>query len=312
MATGNYHRKRLTSTSLSPISKLGDDLLIELLIRLPNPKSIFRSKPVCKRLNSLISTPYFARRLVYHRRQILSAGEIEPPLLIASDAQGPVCSFLPPVKSEVRSILDCNKDLLLIGVEESMKDAESGRRFLVCNPFSKQWVVIPLAPPMLTSRQGRWTARLVCEPCNSITLDLGDAEEAITHHSDYRFCVVRMFELESGITVFQVFRSNSEEWLGSIAFSYGIAPHWNPHNVAVSLNGRLYWENGLGQFFEWNPFLLHSDDDDDDDDERKPTLTDAYGFKPGSSLWVSQGGKKWSWLLIRLIVINRINWCSTL
>ncbi|CAI0401719.1 unnamed protein product [Linum tenue] len=238
--------------------------------------SLVRSGP-----NRTVAHPYS------HRRQILSAGEIEPPFLIASDAQGPVCSFLPPVKSEVRSILDCNKDLLLIGVEESMNDAESGRRFLVCNPFSKQWVAIPLAPPMLTSRQGRWTARLVCEPCNSITLDLGDAEEAITHHSDYRFCVVRMFELEAGITVFQVFRSNSEEWLGSIAFSYGIAPHWNPHNVAVSLNGRLYWENGLGQFFEWNPFLLHSDDDDDD--ERKPTLTDAYGFKPGSSLWVSQG-----------------------
>ncbi|CAL1409520.1 unnamed protein product [Linum trigynum] len=39
-----------------PISKLGDDLLVAILIRLPNARSAFLCKSVCKRWSSLIST----------------------------------------------------------------------------------------------------------------------------------------------------------------------------------------------------------------------------------------------------------------
>ncbi|CAL1391046.1 unnamed protein product [Linum trigynum] len=60
------------------ISKLGDDLLVEILIRgLLNPRLACRSKLVCKQWSSLISSPSFNRRFVSHR-QSRSAGE--PPL----------------------------------------------------------------------------------------------------------------------------------------------------------------------------------------------------------------------------------------
>ncbi|CAI0400224.1 unnamed protein product [Linum tenue] len=49
-----------------PISKLGDDLLEKILIRsFPNPRSAGRSKPVCKRWNSLISHAGFNRGFVF-------------------------------------------------------------------------------------------------------------------------------------------------------------------------------------------------------------------------------------------------------
>ncbi|CAL1361853.1 unnamed protein product [Linum trigynum] len=53
----------------SPISKLeDDDLLLEILIRLPDPITAWRCKPVCKHWNSLVSTRYFKRRFVSHHQ----------------------------------------------------------------------------------------------------------------------------------------------------------------------------------------------------------------------------------------------------
>ncbi|CAI0444079.1 unnamed protein product [Linum tenue] len=59
-------RWRLSSEGNPPsaISKLGDDLLVEILISLPNPRSAFLCKPVCKLWSSLIFDPSFSRRFV--------------------------------------------------------------------------------------------------------------------------------------------------------------------------------------------------------------------------------------------------------
>ncbi|CAI0546623.1 unnamed protein product, partial [Linum tenue] len=132
----------------SPISKIGDDLLIELLIRLPDTKSAFRSKPVCKQWNSLVSTPYFARRFV--SRHI--AGESGPIALPApSNIPDLVSTFLPLPAAEARfrfDVLDCFRDLLLLGFNASRSDnsSELGRTLFLCNPFTKRWVALPLAP----------------------------------------------------------------------------------------------------------------------------------------------------------------------
>ncbi|CAI0546602.1 unnamed protein product [Linum tenue] len=65
------------------IGRLGDDdLLVEILIRLPDPRSAFRCKSICKRWNSLISAPYFSRRFLSHHRALSAAAAAEPPLLI--------------------------------------------------------------------------------------------------------------------------------------------------------------------------------------------------------------------------------------
>ncbi|CAN0909726.1 hypothetical protein LINGRAHAP2_LOCUS25926 [Linum grandiflorum] len=62
ISSSNKRRARI-----SPISKLGDDLLVEILIRsFPDPKSACRCKAVCKQWSSLISSPSFNRRFVSH------------------------------------------------------------------------------------------------------------------------------------------------------------------------------------------------------------------------------------------------------
>ncbi|CAL1404946.1 unnamed protein product [Linum trigynum] len=90
------------ATNNSSIAKLGDDVLAEILTRLPGPRSAFRSRAVCKRWNAFISTPCFSHRFVAHHRQIGSAAEPEsepepePPLPNPSNLRESILTFLPP------------------------------------------------------------------------------------------------------------------------------------------------------------------------------------------------------------------------
>ncbi|CAL1365842.1 unnamed protein product [Linum trigynum] len=133
---------------LSEISTLGDDLLIEILIRLPSPKFACRISTVCKRWSSLISSPRFNRSFVSHHESI---NELHPPLVLSSeDQQSIIQGFvpMPSVDHELRfAVLDSFQDLLLCGFQmpEDLDD-EFRRSYFVCNPFTKQWIALPLAP----------------------------------------------------------------------------------------------------------------------------------------------------------------------
>ncbi|CAL1404817.1 unnamed protein product [Linum trigynum] len=134
----------------SVIISLGDDLLGEILIRLPDTKSAFRCKLVCKRWRSLISSPSFSRRFVSHNQ---STGEARTLLLHTDDASDPksvIMSFFPSMPDRVREcfkVLDCFKDLVLCGYMDLDKNcSELGRTYVLCNPFTKQWMALPLAP----------------------------------------------------------------------------------------------------------------------------------------------------------------------
>ncbi|CAI0449816.1 unnamed protein product [Linum tenue] len=151
-------RKQLRSCSV--IATLGDDLLGEILIRLPNTKSAFRCKPVCRRWKSLISSPSFSRRFVSRHR---STDEPRTLHLHTDDASGPksvIMGFVPSMPHRVRDcfkVLDCFKDLVLCGYMDldktytRVRDPDKnynklGRTYVVCNPFTKLWMALPLAP----------------------------------------------------------------------------------------------------------------------------------------------------------------------
>ncbi|CAI0546803.1 unnamed protein product [Linum tenue] len=175
------------------INKLGDDLLVEILIRgLRNPRSACSSKLVCKRWSSLISSPRFNRRFVSHGRET-NRPMPDDPLELLRILRG----FLPPMPDGVRNAL---KDLVLCGFWDLGKDyekSERSRSYLVCNPFTKQWIALPLAPPRKPSAGSyRDQAMLVCEPRISHKLDLGDDEGAV--YFEYRFRVLHVFCSESG------------------------------------------------------------------------------------------------------------------
>ncbi|CAI0416948.1 unnamed protein product, partial [Linum tenue] len=130
---------------------LGEDLLVEILIRgLPNPRSACRGKLVCKLWSSLISNPRFNRNFVsYH--QITNQLNHPPMPSDPYELHLIIRNFLPPMPKQVSdtiTVLDCNQDLVLCGFwdVDPYQVRERSRSYLVCNPFTKQWIALPLAP----------------------------------------------------------------------------------------------------------------------------------------------------------------------
>ncbi|CAL1409716.1 unnamed protein product [Linum trigynum] len=169
--SGKRRRVGAELANIPPISKLGEDLLVEILIRLPNPRFACQCKLVGKRWSSLISSPGFNRRFVSHRQTM---NLTHPPMPENPfELQSTILSILPPMPSAVRSILrvlDCNQDLVLCGFWDPNSDnGELARSYLVCNPFTKRWMALPLAPRKPVTY--KWpVARLVCEPRISVEL----------------------------------------------------------------------------------------------------------------------------------------------
>ncbi|CAI0395857.1 unnamed protein product [Linum tenue] len=202
----------------SPMRHLGDDLLLQILILVLELRSVFRCKSVCKRWNSLISDPYFSRRFSSHHKSTASCYG-EPPLLPFNDPESTL-SFI-PVPHELKDrfvVMDSFKDLLLCGFVDS-ENSEAHRSYIVCNPFSKQWIALPLVPKRCVEYE-KVVARLVCEPVYSCDLNLadddGDGCPQGLSYSEYRFCVVRLFETWTAgyirNTKLDVFCSESGRW----------------------------------------------------------------------------------------------------
>ncbi|CAI0392712.1 unnamed protein product [Linum tenue] len=228
--------------ALNLFSKLGDDLLVEILIRLPNPRFSCRCKAVCKAWRCLISDPSFNRRFISHHQS-----RYEPAALcLPADDPQSILGFL-PVPDKARPnlrVFDCFKDLLLCGfVEGTDNFTELKRSYFVCNPFRKQWIALPLVPeqPMGCVRM---KAVLVCKPLSSsyynLVQQLGDEPEQTIVYSEYRFCVVSFSEARvSGdkTLVLHVFRSNSRKWKRVLIRRSILFLMTN----VVSWDGKVFW-----------------------------------------------------------------------
>ncbi|CAI0546635.1 unnamed protein product [Linum tenue] len=242
-------RRRIHSTEVnSPpppppttIVQLGDDLLAEILIRLPNPKSARRCKAVCKRWNSLISDPVrFNRRFVSHHH----SRNRQPPLVLHSDdPQSIITSFIPMDNTFAQdsfAVMDAHRDLVLCGFADAGPVSDVyGKSYFLCNPFTKQWVALPLAPE-LPVRCGYHFARLVCEPRISNSLDLGGDRGFF--HSEYRFRVVCLYR-DKNSTKLNMFCSDTGEWTKDILVLHRYRQFMS-RNI-VSCNGELFWSYGV-------------------------------------------------------------------
>ncbi|CAL1408640.1 unnamed protein product [Linum trigynum] len=225
MATGNRtsgwsstsrkrHHIEVNPPPTTMITDLEDDLLVEILIRLPNPRHSCRSKRVCKRWSSLISDPCFNRRFVSHHQCRNEALLFLP----SHDPKSVIRSFFPVPPDEVPEnfgILDSFKDLVLCGFKDSDtsgSDCWLGRSYMVCNPFTKQWIAIPLAPGKKQANTGSGiiASRLVCEPRSNFNLDLGDGKTFV-YSTEFRFRVVSIWVFGASMRV-DVFCSESGEW----------------------------------------------------------------------------------------------------
>ncbi|KAL6894462.1 hypothetical protein ACP4OV_008560 [Aristida adscensionis] len=151
----------------SPATRLTDDLIVEILARLP-AKSLCRCKCVSPAWRGLISHPDHRKKLpqtlagfFYHTfsperfpesaRHFTNVSGRGAPLV------SPSLSFLPG-HGDV-AVLDCCNGLLLC----RCRSAGASYRYVVCNPATKEWVAVP------ESSQSRMacTARLGFDPAVS-------------------------------------------------------------------------------------------------------------------------------------------------
>ncbi|WVZ59903.1 hypothetical protein U9M48_009988, partial [Paspalum notatum var. saurae] len=152
MATGSRRKTRN-----NPTASLTDDLLVEILSRLP-VKSLCRFKCVSQHWRAFISHPDHRRSLpqtlagVFYRtkdrtrfpreaRHFSNVSAFRGPPLIC-----PSLSFFPG-HERISLILDSCNGLLLCRLrsdsESSPSSQDASFRYLVCNPATESWVVLP-------------------------------------------------------------------------------------------------------------------------------------------------------------------------
>ncbi|XP_055959590.1 putative F-box protein At3g16210 [Mercurialis annua] len=215
---------------------VGDDLLCEILIRIPY-KSAFACKTVCKRWLLLISDPYFITRSVaFHhlRRQEQQAEDNQPALSL---------EFLPLYrikKGPINVVGSCNGLFLCIygfNFHREFGFASAPSRFasFVCNPFTRQWAAIP-GPPRVPACMG-----FICDPYYEIN-------EQVCINSGCKFKVVAVprFNAQTGDTTefhVDVFSSETGKWAEVIASSTEkiVRLSWHTRHRVSVCRKKMFW-----------------------------------------------------------------------
>ncbi|OIT02494.1 hypothetical protein A4A49_15105 [Nicotiana attenuata] len=149
MLMGHFLNKKKEE---SFFNNLTDELLIEILSRLPTSKTI-RCKLVCKRWFSLISSDYFVTHHLKDDKTLLPFTFV----LNAKDNYRYVLKFLSGNGLSDRVDLGFLYTGRPLGYRISLKESygdlilcsgkpSSGIDFFICNIFTKQWIVLPPAP----------------------------------------------------------------------------------------------------------------------------------------------------------------------
>ncbi|KAL5549593.1 hypothetical protein UlMin_004824 [Ulmus minor] len=239
------------------MSYILEDLLLEILIRLPSCRDAVRCRLVCRRWNSLISSPLFIQSFI--RQQSLCSDSHLAMLLFQKSyselsTNGAQFSKIFPEKSKtfrehclnflpwnviVRAYFD---DLLLVSQPRNFRD------FCICNPLTKKWHALPQAP--LGIQEFYIRCGLVCLPSNNCS------------SKHYRYNVVVFgFDFPYYLLmppVVTIFCSETAQWSKLVDF-WLPSPDLFFHQIAAC-NGILYSvasneENGWGEgIVALNPF----------------------------------------------------------
>ncbi|CAM0954104.1 unnamed protein product [Alopecurus aequalis] len=152
----NYNKDMdLENDSSAP--RLTDDLIVEVLSRLPF-KSFCRFKCVCKAWRAFPSDPHYCKKLMkipagllYQRRVFYQRGDNpdNPAIKLASLPHNDkefdeTFSFLP--QYEELELMDSSNGLVLCKYKSSNTPLGICR-FIVCNPATREWRMLPDTPP---------------------------------------------------------------------------------------------------------------------------------------------------------------------
>ncbi|RWR91303.1 F-box-like protein [Cinnamomum micranthum f. kanehirae] len=237
---------RSKSASEGYICYLSNDLLMEILSRLP-PKSLVTCKSVSKTFQCLVSTlihsPTVPRPLsgLFIGQIDLIQEEMESVEYFNLQGNGVYLddeinmedrlSFL-PCHPDTR-IIDCRGGLLLCG----NADSDDGDQCYVCNPVTKQWVVLPPPPKHGFSSNCNYDVNL------ALALD-ESSDVFVSHYKVFLFVTlndVTKDENEEPLTYLyvHVYSSKTGQWGESNWYSIGTS--LRPlRKRAVFLNGALF------------------------------------------------------------------------
>ncbi|KAI4328271.1 hypothetical protein L6164_020638 [Bauhinia variegata] len=241
------------STIKTEIKDLPDDLVIEILCRLPHHKYVFQCKCISKRFFSLITRPCFIHRFVTHLSSKMEKQK-QPWAFIYVKfleklVRGPsrfLCDsprlktmsqysdefksrrfsleFLPPYKDlrdddqEPITIIRTFNDLILCCVE---KFDRSESTYYICNPQTEQWVALPPTPPLPPETKCH-EVEFICRPYYY------KEQGRVIVNSHFKFKVLRFLGFFSSEKLkLQVFSSKTGRW---DMFSKSVPPY-DPNSI---------------------------------------------------------------------------------
>lgn len=248
-------RMKLSDSSSNFFNNLVENLLVEILARLPS-RAAFQLKLVCRRWCSLISSKYFVT-FFNHRRH-------DPSLPPIHDPHSSSSSFVfQPHRGDYRlRIVRCgctHSDTNLCGIRKldlsflrcpqreillraSCADLVlfstlSPTIFYVCNPLTKQWVALPPPPKFRTLPTGFLCVPASCSLCHPGT--------QCVDNSHYNFMVVQIgidqFHLPHSQYKIQLFSSEEGQWRTLVVSSPRTSIFWDSSVDLIPYKGMLHW-----------------------------------------------------------------------
>ncbi|MFS8027816.1 putative F-box domain, galactose oxidase/kelch, beta-propeller, F-box associated interaction [Helianthus anomalus] len=245
------HTRAQTKKMLhASISRLNDDLLTEILLRLP-AASIFRFKSVSKHWRLLLSQKYFTQR--YDNLSKSPTGLIATDIYVPFDVETPStppfrCLDLYFDRCDVEIVQSCNGLLLC-----STNGRNGVNKYYVFNPTTKQ---LALIPPVPGDPSAVWFMGLAFHQTDCV-----------------RYKVICVLSVGPGVGLYQiqVYSSDTKEWkisIESFSASIPIVRH------GVYWNGAVYWASLFDNRNYWY-FKI--------DDQQLHTLPLPLGLIPSDS-----------------------------
>ncbi|GAB4858506.1 hypothetical protein Ancab_009982 [Ancistrocladus abbreviatus] len=289
-AEGGNEQVKLLKTSNTCINDvLFDDLLVEILHRLP-AKWAAQCKLVCKRWLSIVSSSYFLRCIIMFRcitmcndneegeklRAICGGNQ----MLMASKKPGSKLSldFLPCFAQgqdpEDFKIVGCSFGLLLCCIGQFYPSI-----YYVCNPFTEKWVELPSPPGSCEIVQ----IGFIRDPWYHV-----DERNNVVINPDCGFKVVHVANSSEVIfeLVVEIFSSKTRQWTKHIvSFPQGYTST-DCHPI-LFFNTKMYWLAQQGVvIYDPNHKRIHgvvTDPTDEVQEEGVKCLRQCSG-----SLWLHQ------------------------
>ncbi|PRQ49596.1 putative F-box domain-containing protein [Rosa chinensis] len=235
------------------IGDLPEDVLVEILSRLPCYKYVSECKCVSKRWCSLMSDPSFFGRFLclqsdHKRTQIIrtliNRDGVEFLARLSSSGKP-----LTPLFERLVSFHHLKEEPIVVGTYNDLVLCCASnyyqRDYYICNPYTCQWVPLPPPPQLCEFAPVGFICDLPYYQYRKDDDNHDQKRQCIQLNADFRYRVVRLITDRRNISCkfkVQIFSSETGEWTESIVSTQSLVRYGdiNSH-MNFPYNGVLYW-----------------------------------------------------------------------